>query len=93
MVQVIVALVEVMPPAATLEKTAAAVKQAQADYDKVANAPNIGMLPQSLKLQQATIDYEQAKANYDSLASTADSDSTVITRQGTDGRGDVVGIS
>jgi HlyD family secretion protein len=60
--------------AATLQKAEAAVQQAQAAYDKVAGAPNIGMLPQSLQLQQATIDYQQAKANFDSLNKTSNTD-------------------
>lgn len=60
--------------AAALEKAQAAVQQAQSDYDKVAGAPNIGALPQSLKLQQTTIDYQQAKANYDSLNQTVNTD-------------------
>ncbi len=60
--------------AANVQKTQAALVQAQAAYDKVASNPNIGMLPQSLQLQQATIDYNQAKANYDSLTRTSGSD-------------------
>jgi HlyD family secretion protein len=60
--------------AATLQKAQAAVQQAQSAYDKVAGAPNVGALPESLKLQQATIDYQQAKANYDSLNQTVNTD-------------------
>ena len=60
--------------AASVQKTQAALAQAQSAYDKVASNPNIGMLPQSLQLQQATIDYNQAKANYDLLAQTSGSD-------------------
>jgi HlyD family secretion protein len=60
--------------AATWQKALAALRQAQADYDRVTGQPNAGMLPQSLKLEQATVDYEQAKANYESLSKTVGSD-------------------
>lgn len=50
--------------AANLERARILRDQAQAAYDQVASAPNIGMLPQSLQLQQATVDYNAAQANY-----------------------------
>lgn len=50
---------------ADLEKAAAALRRAQADYDKVAWRDDIGARPEALALQQATLDYEKARANYD----------------------------
>jgi len=49
---------------AQLANVEAALQQAQADYDKVAHLPNVGMLPQSLQLQAATNNHEIAKAQY-----------------------------
>jgi HlyD family secretion protein len=51
--------------AAAVDKARAALQQAQADYDKVAGAPNVGSLPQALALQQATTNYQSAVAAYD----------------------------
>lgn len=59
---------------ATLLKTENALRQAQANYDRVATAPDIGRRPESINLQNATIDHEQASANYNALLNTADSD-------------------
>jgi HlyD family secretion protein len=50
--------------AAAVDKAQAALKQAQADYDKVAGAPNVGAMPQALGLQQATVNYQSAVAAY-----------------------------
>ena len=51
---------------ATLDKAAATLAQAQSAYDRVATAPNIGMLTQSSTLQQASLDYQSALATYNS---------------------------
>jgi HlyD family secretion protein len=51
-----------------LDKATIARQSAQADYDRVAWRPDIGMLPESAALQQATIDYESARANYNLTA-------------------------
>lgn len=59
---------------AALEKATNALRQAQANYDRVASAPDIGRRPESLQLQNATVDYEQAKANYEALANTSGTD-------------------
>ena len=55
---------EVAMAQADLEKAAAAVRRAQADYDKVADSPDVTALPQALALEQATQDYEKAQAAY-----------------------------
>ncbi|MCX6030181.1 MAG: efflux RND transporter periplasmic adaptor subunit [Chloroflexi bacterium] len=59
---------------ATWQKAEASLKQAQANYDRVASNPMIAMMSQSLQLQQATTDYEQAKANYEALQQTSGTD-------------------
>jgi HlyD family secretion protein len=48
-----------------LDQAKAALDQAQAAYDRVADRPDVGLLPQALQLQQATIAYEAAQANFD----------------------------
>ncbi len=48
---------------AQLKRAEAALKHAQEAYDKIANQPNAGLMPQALQLEQATIDYATAKAN------------------------------
>lgn len=52
---------------ATLLKAASNVRQAQAEYDKIAWAGNVGETPQALLLESATLDYETALANYNAL--------------------------
>jgi HlyD family secretion protein len=59
---------------AALEKTENALNQAQANYDRVASAPDIGRRPEALALQNATVDHDQAQANYDALMNTASTD-------------------
>lgn len=58
--------------AAAMAQTEAALRLAQAEYDKVAWAGQVGMLPQSLQLQQATIAYEVARAAYDLQTNPSD---------------------
>ncbi len=55
---------------ATLDKSASALQQAQAAYDKIGGAsnPSIGMTQQSVALQQASDDYQSALANYNITA-------------------------
>jgi len=48
----------------------AAVKVAQAAYDKVAYEPDVSGMPQSLGLEQATNNFDKAKAQLDYLYST-----------------------
>ena len=50
--------------AAAMAQAEANLRQAQTEYDKIAWAGQVGMTPQSLRLQQATIAYETALASY-----------------------------
>jgi multidrug resistance efflux pump len=54
--------------ASNMQKTADAVQQAQAAYNKIAGRPNAGMSAQALALQQATTDYQSAQAAYNLAA-------------------------
>ncbi len=56
---------EVRVARTNLDQAAAALDQAQAAYDQVADRPDIAMLPQSLQLEQATIAYQAAQASFD----------------------------
>jgi HlyD family secretion protein len=49
---------------AAMAQTEAALKLAQSNYDDVAWAGQVGMLPQSLQLEQATVAYQAARAAY-----------------------------
>jgi HlyD family secretion protein len=48
-----------------LDQAAATLAQAQSAYDKVADRPDVALLPQALQLEQATVAYEAAKASFD----------------------------
>lgn len=52
---------------ANLQKAEAALKIAQAEYDKIAWLPEAKLMPQAIALEQATIDYEAALARYNLL--------------------------
>ncbi len=53
------------------QQAEAAVRVAQANYDKVAMLPNVGQMPQALALQQATMAYQAAKSNYNGVLAGA----------------------
>ncbi len=48
-----------------LDQARAARDQAQAAYNRVADRPDVALLPQALQLEQATIAYDSAKASFD----------------------------
>lgn len=50
---------------ANLRKAEIAMKEAQRAYDAVKWRNDVGMTPESARLQQATIDYEAAQADYE----------------------------
>lgn len=60
--------------AAELARTEAALKAAQAEYDKIAWAGDVGETPQALALQEATINYENAIADYEIDTNPSDSE-------------------
>ncbi|MCL7452364.1 MAG: efflux RND transporter periplasmic adaptor subunit [Anaerolineae bacterium] len=49
----------------SLDQAQASLDQAQAAYDRVADRPEIAMLPQALQLEQATIAFDAAKASFE----------------------------
>jgi HlyD family secretion protein len=61
--------------AADLARAETEVRKAQAEYDKIAWAGNVGTTPQAAALEQATINYENALARYN--LNTNPSDSTL----------------
>jgi HlyD family secretion protein len=67
--------------AEAVQQAQAALQAAQAAYDKVAGAPNIGMLPQSVTLQQNTIAYQTALDNYQTLQATSTSNNNSTIQQ------------
>ncbi|NOX62167.1 MAG: HlyD family efflux transporter periplasmic adaptor subunit [Chloroflexi bacterium] len=66
---------QIVAARAELANARARLEQAQAAYDRVKDAPDIGARPESLQLQLATNQYDAAKARLDALlegASPAD---------------------
>ncbi|RME43605.1 MAG: biotin/lipoyl-binding protein, partial [Caldilineae bacterium] len=57
------------PTQAEKETAFARLKQAQAEYDKIAWAGEVSLTPQALALEQATLEYQAAQATYQSVVS------------------------
>jgi HlyD family secretion protein len=57
---------------ANLANAQAALRRAQAEYDKIAWAGNVGLMPQALALEQATTGYEAALAAYNLQTTPSD---------------------
>ncbi len=57
--------------AAQYQQAVAAVRQAQAEYDKVSWKPDLAGTPQSLALERATLAAEAAKSSYEALLAGA----------------------
>ena len=57
---------------AGMAQAQAALRLAQSEYDKIAWAGQVGMMPQALQLEQATIAYEAAKAAYELQTNPSD---------------------
>jgi len=68
--------------AAVMLKAEAALRRAQAEYDKIAWADNKGESPQALALEQATLDYQAAKAQYERLKRGPTPEEVAIARAG-----------
>lgn len=62
----------------------AAVRLAQADFDKVSYRNDVGALPQSLALERATLTAQAAKANYEALIKGATTPELDQARAGID---------
>jgi HlyD family secretion protein len=56
---------EIRVARSNLDQAKAALDQAQAAYNQVADRPDIALLPQALQLEQATIVYRAAQASFD----------------------------
>jgi HlyD family secretion protein len=56
---------EIQVARTNLDQASATLSQAQSAYDKVADRPDVALLPQALQLEQATVAYEAAKASFD----------------------------
>jgi HlyD family secretion protein len=56
---------EIQVSRTSLDQAAATLAQAQSAYDKVADRPDVALLPQALQLEQATVAYEATKASFD----------------------------
>lgn len=69
---------------AQLQMTTAAVRLAQADYDKVAYRDDVGATPQALALERATLTQAAAQANYDALVKGATTPELDQARAGVD---------
>ncbi len=65
---------------AALANAEAALQQAQAAYDRVAGRNDVGMLPESLRLQQATNNLAAARAGYDALFAKPDAAAIAAAR-------------
>jgi multidrug resistance efflux pump len=66
----------------SLLKSAAALRLAQAEYDKIAWAGDVGQTQQALALEQATLDYQAAKAQYDRLKNGPTAQEIAVARAG-----------
>jgi HlyD family secretion protein len=58
------------------------LQQAQAEYDKIAWAADVGETPQAIALQQATLAYQAAQARYDRLANGPTPQEIAVARAG-----------
>ncbi|MFQ5611191.1 MAG: HlyD family secretion protein [Anaerolineae bacterium] len=70
--------------AATMLKAEAALRQAQAEYDKIAWAGDVGTTPQALALESATLDAEVARANYTALVNGATPEEIAVAQAAID---------
>ncbi len=73
---------DIQSAAANLLKVQAALRQAQAAYDEIAWAGDVGDKPQAIALEQATLDYEAAKAQYERLVNGPTVEEIAVARAG-----------
>jgi len=70
--------------AADMLAAQASVRQAQAAYDEIAWAGDVGETPQAIALEQATLAYEAARAQYERLLNGATAEEVAIAQAGVD---------
>jgi HlyD family secretion protein len=73
---------DIQSTAANLLKVQAALRQAQAAYDEIAWAGDVGDKPQAIALEQATLDYEAAQAQYERLVNGPTAEEIAVARAG-----------
>jgi HlyD family secretion protein len=73
---------DIQSAAANLLKVQAALRQAQAAYDEIAWAGDVGDKPQAIALEQATLDSEAAKAQYERLVNGPTAEEIAVARAG-----------
>ena len=67
-----------------MQQAEAGVRQAQAEYDKIAGRADVAAMPQSLALERATLALQAAQANYDALVKGATTPELDQARAGVD---------
>ncbi len=67
---------------ASLDRAATALKNAQADYDRIKDDPYAGMYPQSLAYQAATEQYRIAEAQYQKVVKGASAEDVRLAEAG-----------
>ncbi|GAB4545367.1 MAG: biotin/lipoyl-binding protein [Anaerolineae bacterium] len=70
--------------AADMLSAQAVLRQAQAAYDEIAWAGNVGETPQAVALEQATLAYQAARAQYERLLNGATAEEIAIAQAGVD---------
>ncbi len=73
--------------AADMLAAQASVRQAQAAYDEIAWAGDVGETPQAVALEQATLAYHAAKAQYEGLLNGATAEEIAVAQAGVDEAG------
>jgi HlyD family secretion protein len=70
--------------AAEMLTAQASLRQAQAAYDEIAWAGDVGDTPQAVALEQATLAFQAAKAQYERLLNGATAEEIAVTQAGVD---------
>jgi HlyD family secretion protein len=70
--------------AADVLSAQASLRQAQAAYDEIAWAGDVGETPQAVALEQATLAYQAAKARYERVLNGATAEEIAIAQAGVD---------
>jgi HlyD family secretion protein len=62
----------------------ASLRQAQAAYDRIAWAADVGETPEAIALERATLAYQAARANYERLLNGATAEEIAVAQAGVD---------